>query len=88
MDKQPDQSEFLVKRALKILEMPYKEEADLNSLLDRLDNAVLFPATQTERKISVLTKKIVEAIRNKSDVAVVTGLLDQLNSEFVFSILD
>lgn len=88
MDKQPDQSDFLVKQALRILEMPYKEETDLNSLLDRLNNAILFPATQTERKISVLTKKIVEAIRNKSDVAVVTGLLDQLNSEFVFSILD
>ena len=29
MDKQPDQSDFLVKQALRILEMPYKEETEL-----------------------------------------------------------
>jgi len=86
--KQPDQFELLAKNALKILEMRYEEGDGLEYLLHRLETAILLPATQTETEILKLAQTIAKEIRRNGDVNLIMKLLEQLHSEFIFSILD
>lgn len=86
--KQSDQYESLAKNALKTLEMSYKEDGELEDLLHKLETAIVFPATQTEAEILRLAQATAKEIRNHGDVSLIMQLLEQLHSEFVFSILD
>ncbi len=71
----------LAKKTLKILEITYSENENLESLLKKIENAMPFYSSSTEKEIAELTVKIAREIRNRGDINSLNKLLQKLEDD-------
>jgi hypothetical protein len=77
----------IAREALKILEVNYSKEDNLDILLAKLKSIMIIPATQTEYNIQQLCLEIAKSIETKDDMQIAV-LLDKLASEATYNLLD
>jgi hypothetical protein len=77
-----------VQRALSILEVQYSEKDNLDSLLIKLKNIIVLPASETEFNMQQLCLKIAQSIETQQGDVEILVLLDKLVSEATYNLLD
>lgn len=77
------------KRALKIMDIKYEETFDLQYYIDKLINAILFPATTTEGEILLISREIaIEIQKPLVDAKKVEKMLEDLDFKVSYWLFD
>jgi len=74
----------LAKKTLRILEINYMEDEDISSLVKKIENAMPFYASSTEKEIAELTVRIANEIRKCGDIDTINKMLKRLEYEISY----
>jgi len=74
----------LAREAIQILSPKYSEKESLESMLKKLRNTILLPASDTEWQIRTLSEKIAQEIETEGDISNIRELIKKLDFEVSF----
>ena len=80
-----DQYKELAKKALNILEIKYKNDAQLDELIKLLETSFSVVCSKTEIEIHRIVRTLAEMLRNREDIGKIKRILKNLEDNYLFS---
>jgi len=80
-----DQYKELAKKALNILEIKYKNDAQLDELIKLPETSFSVVCSKTEIEIHRIVRTLAEMLRNREDIGKIKRILKNLEDNYLFS---
>ena len=74
----------LARKTLKIMNIKYSNNENLENLIEKIEKSVTFYSTSTEKEILKLTKLIATEIKNRENVKLINNHLSELENEISY----